>query len=70
MTNQDKDKMSWLKRPTMEEFLNGDGKYRDVSFTGAWKCNLCSCPQYVGGDAPSDLCSRCGHQRHKHEYRT
>ena len=54
----------------MEDFLNGDKKYKDVSFTGAWKCNLCSCPQYVGGDAPSDLCTRCGHERHKHEYRT
>ena len=32
----------WLKRPTMDKFLNGDSKYRDVYFTGAWKCNLCS----------------------------
>lgn len=70
MDNQGKDNMSWLKRPTMDEFLKGDNKYKDVSFTGAGKCNLCGCSQYVGGDSPSDLCQNCGHQKHKHEYRT
>jgi rubrerythrin len=72
MANQDKKNMSWFKRPTMDEFLhNGEHEHNgEVSFTGAWRCTLCSCPQYVGGDSPSDLCHNCGHQRHKHEYRT
>lgn len=67
---QEKSKLSWLKRPTMSEFLNRDKKYKEINFTGAGKCNLCSCSQYEGGDSPSSLCHRCGHERHKHEYRT
>lgn len=73
MPNNDLNKMTWLKRPTMDEFLHEGELHEhngDVSFTGAWRCTLCSCPQYVGGDSPSDLCRNCGHQRHKHEYRT
>ena len=30
MGNQDKDKAAWLKRPTMEDFLNGDRKYKRI----------------------------------------
>ena len=66
MERQDK---TWLKRPTMDEFLSGKSHMRDVSFTGVWKCNLCSCHQYEGGSSPSDLCKKCGHERQKHEYR-
>lgn len=68
MANQDI--ILWLIRSTMNEFLNGDKKYKEVSFTGAWRCYLCSCPQYEGGDAPSNLCTRCGYQRQMHEYHT
>lgn len=70
MPNQDDNNMSWQKRSTLDEFLNKGKSFRNLSFTGAWKCNLCSCPQYEGGNSPSDLCRNCGHQRHKHEYRT
>ena len=71
MANQENDKMTWQERPTMDEFLhksehNHNG---EVAFTGVWKCNLCSCHQYEGGSSPSDLCKKCGHERHKHEYR-
>lgn len=70
MANNESNKMSWLKRPTMDEFLNRSKRGKEPTFVGAWKCNLCSCPQYIGGDSPSDRCQRCGHERHKHEYRT
>lgn len=71
MAEQDNNKMPWLERPSMDKFIHGRERgYRDVHFTGAWKCTLCSCAQYEGGDSPSDLCRHCGHQRHKHEYRT
>ena len=59
-------KMFWQKWPTMDEFLkNAKINHKSISFTGAGKCTLCDCAEYVGGDSPSSKC-KCGHIRHKH----
>lgn len=70
MDNQEK-KMPWQKE-TIDEFIEkaGQKKSRLVSFTSAWKCNLCSCKQYKGGSGTSDLCENCGHRKDKHEWRS
>lgn len=64
-------KKPWL-RPTMDTFLHqsNNGDKKNLSFTSAWKCTLCNCSQYTGGDNPSDKCRNCGHARWKHEERT
>lgn len=38
-----------------------------IPFTGAAKCNLCSCGHYVGRDGVDDVCV-CGHKKWQHEW--
>lgn len=38
-----------------------------IPFTGAAKCNLCSCGHYVGRDGVNDICI-CGHAKWQHEW--
>ncbi len=70
MDNQERKKMPW-QRESMNEFIEktAHGQKKYVSFTSAWKCNLCSCKQYKGGSSTSDLCENCGHRKDQHEWR-